>query len=34
MFNLMRLNTPRQEIAELVKVGAVVQDGLHSVLLP
>ena len=32
--NLMRLNTPRQEIAKLVQVGAEVQNGLHSMLLP
>ena len=31
--NLMRFNTPRQEVAELVKVGAEVQNGLHGVLL-
>ena len=31
--DLMRFNTPWQEIAKFEKVGAEVQNGLHSVLL-
>ena len=31
--HLMRLDTPRQEVAKLVQVGTKVQDCLHRVLL-